>query len=165
MHNLILNGVIISRKDFGADEAPTIATKKGVWLPVVPRGDKPEFDPDIEVCESSFVIDETQVTEGWTIRNLTVDELAERKVQIKAEARRRILAVYPDWRQTNMLARGVELQDAWRQNGEWTVSEAAEADALQTAWNWIKSVRTASDELEIDPPYNYADDIHWPAQP
>lgn len=83
---------------------------------------------------------------------------------VKAEARRRILAVFPDWKQANMTARGVELQDIWRRTGSWTEQEQAEADALQAAWAWIKAVRSASDVLEAMSPIpgDYTDDKRWP---
>lgn len=84
---------------------------------------------------------------------------------VKSEARRRILAAFPDWKQANMTARGVELQDIWRRKGNWTVQEQAEADALQAAWDWIKSVRAASDAIEaLQPiPGDYAENKRWPA--
>ena len=97
--------------------------------------------------------------EGWTFDGTrfaapaapSAGERAERRVAaIKADARRRILDRYPDWRQANMTARGVELQDLWRRHGEWTDAEAAEAAALQAAWDWIKTVRRHSDALEAD---------------
>lgn len=85
-------------------------------------------------------------------------------IQIKNEARRRISEKFPEWKQTNMVARGVELQDIWRLNGVWTAQEQAEATALKSVWTWIKSVRTASDTLEamIPIPLNYENDVHWP---
>lgn len=83
-------------------------------------------------------------------------------VQIKAEARRRILAVFPDWKQTNMVARGVELVRIKAEGGAWSTGEAVEAAALDAAWAWIKSVRAASDALELDPPADFAADQHWP---
>ena len=162
-HALVLNGAVLQRKDFGADQAPALAANKGAWLPIVARGAQPDFDPDTEACEPSETIGETEITQGWTVRSLTPNELTGRKAEIKMEARRRILLVFPDWKQTNMVARGVELQDAWRQNGEWTAGEIAEAAALQTAWDWIKSVRAASDALELSLPADFGDDSHWPA--
>lgn len=83
-----------------------------------------------------------------------------RTARIKAEAARRIAARYPLWRQQNMTARGVELQDVWRRDGQWTVEEAAEAAALQAAWTWIKAVRAHSGALEADP--DAAIDDGWP---
>lgn len=82
---------------------------------------------------------------------------------LQEEARRRILARYPDWMQQNMTARGVELQDMWRRNGSWTMEEEAEATALQAAWDWIKAVRAASNAMEANPPADFRNDAHWPA--
>lgn len=67
---------------------------------------------------------------------------------MKAAARGVIIARFPEWRQANMVARGVELQDLWRRNGQWTPDEQAEAGQLQASWDWIKAVRARSDELE-----------------
>jgi hypothetical protein len=83
---------------------------------------------------------------------------------VKAEAQRRIYERYPEWKQANLLARGVELQDAWRVNGEWTAEEAADAQTCRDAWDWIKSVRDASDAIEATAPIprDYRSDQYWP---
>lgn len=85
---------------------------------------------------------------------------------IKAEASRRILARYPEWKQINMIARGVELQNQWRSAGKWTEEEAAEAAKLSAAWNWVKRVRAASDALESSgvTPSDYTRDDRWPGK-
>ena len=49
-----------------------------------------------------------------------------------------------------MLAASVILQDTWRRNGVWTEEEQAQADALNAAWDWIKSVRAHSNALEAE---------------
>lgn len=82
---------------------------------------------------------------------------------IKAEASRRILVKYPEWKQANMTARAVELQDLWRANGSWTAAETAEHTALLAAWAEVKAIRDASDTLEVNPPADPTDDAHWPA--
>ena len=166
-HALVLNGEVRKRHDFGEEAPPILSANKGAWLPLTLRGGMPEYDPETEACEPSETIGADAVTEGWAIRDLVeaelVERVAQRRVAIKVEARTRILAAYPDWKQTNMVARGVELQDAWRQNGEWTTGEQAEAAALQSAWTWIKAVRAASDALEISLPADFGADEHWPA--
>ena len=81
---------------------------------------------------------------------------------IKEEANRRILTRFPIWKQVNMTARGVELQDQWRANGTWTEQEAAEAAALKGAFAWVKAVRQASDALETTLPEDWTNDAHWP---
>jgi hypothetical protein len=84
--------------------------------------------------------------------------------RVKAEARRRILARFPEWKQANMTARGVELVNIRLAVGSWTENQAQEAAALSAAWDWIKGVRAASDALEaLDPiPADFADDGNWP---
>jgi hypothetical protein len=84
--------------------------------------------------------------------------------QVKAEARRRILARFPEWRQANMTAQGVELLNIRVAVGSWTQAQAQEAAALFAAWDWIKAVRAASDAIEaLEPiPADLADDGYWP---
>lgn len=89
-HALVLSGAIVARKDFGNDTAPTLAANKGAWLPIVPRGNKPDYDPDTEACEPSETTGENQITQGWTVRSLASDELTGRKSEIAREAERRI---------------------------------------------------------------------------
>lgn len=90
----------------------------------------------------------------WTVP--TDDELRARIVaQIKQAASDHILAVLPQWKQSNYLARDAELKEI--HNGrpgveprEWTQAEAAQYAVLRAAWDWIKTVRTASDVAESD---------------
>lgn len=83
---------------------------------------------------------------------------------VKNEARRRIVARYPEWKQANMTARGVELTLVLASGGQWSPGEQAEATALRAAWDWIKKARAASDALEaMSPiPQDYAADARWP---
>jgi hypothetical protein len=93
------------------------------------------------------------------------DPAAGDPASVKAEAARRILVRYPEWKQRNMTARGVELLSRRLVAGAWTEAEAAEATTLQAAWDWIKSVRAAADALEaLSPiPAGFADDSRWPS--
>lgn len=88
---------------------------------------------------------------------------ARRRLAVKAEARRRILARFPEWKQQNMTARGVELQDIWRRVGSWTAQEQADSEALTAAWAWINGIRDKSDALEamIPIPIDYTSDQYW----
>lgn len=81
---------------------------------------------------------------------------------VKAEAKRRILASYPEWKQANMTARGVELMRI-RMSRAWTADEQSEADALQAAWDWIKGIRTKSNALEAMRPIpaDFANEKWW----
>lgn len=92
-------------------------------------------------------------------------EAAERAVTpaaIKAEASRRILAIAPEWRQRNALARALQLQE--RLNAGWplTAEEQAEREALHALWAAVNAIRTRSDELEQTLPDDYTDDAQWP---
>ncbi|PIR00045.1 MAG: hypothetical protein COV66_08055 [Nitrospinae bacterium CG11_big_fil_rev_8_21_14_0_20_45_15] len=82
---------------------------------------------------------------------------------IKTEARRRILEKYPEWKQANLTARMVELNKIRASVGSWTAGEQMEVDAIQSAWDWVKSVRSASDALELILPVDYQDNSYWPA--
>lgn len=68
---------------------------------------------------------------------------------VKQEAGRRINAAWPEWKQRNITARGTELVRI-RLDRAWTAEEQTEADAVQAVWDWVKSVRAASDAIEAD---------------
>lgn len=94
------------------------------------------------------------------------DELALNAAQdpapVKAEAMRRILAIAPEWRQRNMIARSVELLHVGQEN--WTSEEQAEVTAMQAIWDQISAIRAASDTIEMmDPrPPDITADALWP---
>lgn len=69
--------------------------------------------------------------------------------QIKQTAAEHILAVLPQWKQSNYTARAVELAEI-RESREMTADESAQHQALHGAWAWVRSVRTASDLAEAD---------------
>ena len=83
---------------------------------------------------------------------------------IKTEAGLRILEKYPQWKQANMTARMVELNKIRASVGSWTAGEQIEVDVIQSAWDWVKSVRSASDALELTLPvdYNNNNNLYWP---
>lgn len=183
MHALVLNGAIIARKDFGADQAPSLAANKGQWLPIVPRGDKPDHDPDTEDCATSETIGETEITEGWTVRNLTSDELNARKVAIAREAERRIAAGKTlngvqfrtdDATMTRLRGLldafdadlvpegGVTYRTASGQSV--TYSSRAVVQTLYDAANLYRSaVLEASADLQEANPADFMDETHWPS--
>jgi hypothetical protein len=91
------------------------------------------------------------------------DAIVITKDMIKAEARRRILGKYPEWKQANMTARMVELNKIRASVGSWTAGEQIEVDVIQSAWDWVKSVRSASDALELTLPVDYNNNnLYWP---
>lgn len=94
---------------------------------------------------------------GWDIEDVpvTADD-------VKAEAYRRIVAVVPEYRQRNLIARATELLRKGVDN--WTADEQAEWDAGQAIWDQVKAIRAASDAIEAMDriPQDYAADKHWP---
>lgn len=69
---------------------------------------------------------------------------------IKAAASNLILNKYPQYKQANMTARGVELVFKLASGGKLDASEQDEVVALQTAFNEIKAIRSHSDLLESE---------------
>ena len=102
--------------------------------------------------------------EGWTIREVVTippgpgdlrwqDEKLVRasdETQIKTEASKRILALCPDWKQRNIIARMVELLPA-RLAGTLTAEQSEEVAAAEALWAKIKAIRAHSDALESSP--------------
>jgi len=81
--------------------------------------------------------------------------------QVKQEAARRILAIAPDYRQRNMLARTAELLRIGEAN--LTQSQRDEVLAIERVWETIQMIRVRSDAIEaMDPiPSDYAADKYW----
>lgn len=64
--------------------------------------------------------------------------------QINAEAYLRIVAIAPEYKQRNMLAKGLALLNKGKEN--WTPLEAAVVADLEATWATIDAIRAASDE-------------------
>lgn len=76
---------------------------------------------------------------------------AELVAAVKAEANRRILARFPEWKQRNATAHMVELiakQTLFE--GQLTPAEDDEFDAIEAAWGAVKAIRAASDAKEAE---------------
>ena len=129
-------------------------------------GDMPADWPDRDTWH--VATDDMQIGASWDGETYAMPP-PEPKAQpvpqdVKEEAGRRILYRFPDWKQRNMMARSIELQDIASER-PWTTEETAEVVAFRAAWAWIQSVRDASDTIEaIDPiPADFADNTYWPA--
>lgn len=83
---------------------------------------------------------------------------------VKDEAYRRIVSVFPEWKQRNMTMRAVELVDKKVRGEALTEDEQAEEALLNAAKDGIKAVRAASDTIEaMDPiPDDFNADERWP---
>jgi len=80
---------------------------------------------------------------------------------VKQEASRRILAIAPEYKQRNMLARSAELLRIGETN--WTQEQRDEVLAMELIWDTIKFIRAKSDEIEImNPiPQDYTNEKYW----
>lgn len=90
-------------------------------------------------------------TEAEAIELLTNPPLtgfkAEKITAIKSEAQTRIYAIVPAWKQTNLLARSIELRDI-KEERSWTAEEAAQDAAIKALWAAVKQIRLDSDTAE-----------------
>lgn len=145
--------------------------KGWTWLPFETEP-TPSFNARLESVIQNRTVNGQRVVESWTVERLA------RNVQtaaVKEEARLRILARFPDWKQANMLAREGELgrieaglmrnaQGARLDARALTEMESQELQAINQAWEWIKAVRACSDEIEaMNPiPDDFASNARWP---
>lgn len=113
------------------------------------------------------------INNQWMVKWVVVDKTEEEQIQyrenqvrnVKAEAKRRIISIAPEWKQRNMIARGLEFARKMIRDGPnaLTPEEEAEEAAMYALWTEVKRLRTVSDTLEAmdPPPEDYADNIHW----
>jgi hypothetical protein len=82
-------------------------------------------------------------------------------IDVQAQAYRRIVLFCPEWRQRNLTAQAVILQDKGRDN--WTAEELAAWNAGKAIWDVIAAIRAKSNEIEaMDPiPLDYTNDSYW----
>lgn len=164
LHALVRNGQLVEVRDVDPETVPQHKFDTDGGLMLRPYYDEglPDFTPAVENVIVETVITTESVTKTYTVERKPIEE---QKEAVKAEARRRILVTFPEWKQANMTARAVELQNLYRLNGSWSPQEQAEQDALQGAWDWIKAVRQFSNTIELmDPiPADFNDDEYWTA--
>jgi len=118
-------------------------------------------------------------------RNMTAEESAQRAADvlaaeaeilpgkisaIKGEASRRILEMYPAWKQANMNAEATSLHEIDLSGGELTPAQEQRRTELKNAWSVIAAIRTRSNELEVSlgemelvdiAGFNPSDPAHW----
>ena len=109
------------------------------------------------------------VTEKSAPAELAV--ISDREIEtVKAEAYRRIVAISPEYKQRNLLARGLELALKMIAGGTLTAGEQAEITAGRQIWARIKAIREHSDMIEVEIAAKNFDDlkkykaesIEWP---
>lgn len=77
----------------------------------------------------------------WVFSSKLFDEFKGRSIaEVNDQASDIITERLPIWKQNNMLARAIELQA----KSEWAQDETSEWNFLQSEWDWVKSIRAAS---------------------
>jgi hypothetical protein len=88
-------------------------------------------------------------TGSWLEPGNYVDILkAESLPLINSLAGKKILNRLPQWKQSNLSARAAELIVIDKAN--WTSEESEEFTAIQSEWNWVKSIRALSNNYYAD---------------
>ncbi|WP_413207689.1 hypothetical protein [Rhodospirillum sp. A1_3_36] len=83
------------------------------------------------------------------------------RASVKAEARNRILARYPEWKQRNMALLAATLTAKGEMN--WSSDEQTQWESIAVAWDAINAIRSRSNEIEaLDPlPSDLSNDELW----
>lgn len=162
LYALVRDGELIEIRDVEPDSVPQhkFDIDGGLLLRPYVEEPMPSFNARLENLNSSIVITPEQVTKTWSVTRI---DLEDQKAAVKDEAQRRITSAYPQWKQANMTARSIELQDILRVNGSWTEEEQAEYDLYKARWAWIKAVRECSNAIEaMDPiPSDFYLNDYW----
>ena len=139
---------------------------------VVPTDKPTHTDGELAVQTGGVVKVGNEWQWEWVVRPKTTGELATeaanlvqnvnaRIMSIKREASKRIIAIAPEWKQSNMLARAITLLRKGEAN--LTTAEALEVSKMDAVWAEIQRIRSVSDTLEAveRPLEDFADDRHW----
>lgn len=174
MHAHIINGAVVDYPYFlrgqdGGNPAraakrlyPEVSPLPGSWeqcspeqlaalhsVPVVETA-RPEVQPGESCAEGTLEYVDGQWRQALVVTAAPADAdlRAGLIAQIKQLARSHILAALPEWKQTNMAARAIELTRIQMSGAELSPTEAGELALLESAWAWVKAVRAASDAAE-----------------
>jgi hypothetical protein len=77
-----------------------------------------------------------------------VAQRAQLKVDVKTEANTRIVALYPEWKQINMLAEMSNLHTKGKAN--WNAADDARDVEVQAVWVEVGLIRTNSNTIEAE---------------
>lgn len=133
-----------------------------------PGSDISDLPPDVQadvnaVWTTEYIADWQAKVAAQDARD-KADGLEQRSKGVKAEAERRILKILPEYKQRNVIAKGLEMVLA---NGldlsKWPEAEQRRATTALAQWSEIEKIRAKSDELEaMEPiPPDYRNDKYW----
>jgi hypothetical protein len=88
---------------------------------------------------------------AFQVSTAEADFIAEQNVKdLKRKTEQAILTIAPEWKQRNLIARGLELTEILATSGTLTTEQLAESDAIKAIWGQIKAIRAASDVAEAN---------------
>jgi len=98
-----------------------------------------------------------QLETGDSITATPIDQLPVKPLdnitrihEIKRKASDAIVKIAPEWKQRNMIARGLELTNKIATGAALTSAEQAESDAIKAIWVQIEGIRAASNQAETN---------------
>ena len=146
---------------------PNVQTKAGYrWLAVQETA-RPDCVDGLERATFEYVLNGNAVEKQWTVSRLPI---ADQKAAVKSEAQRRIIALTGQTeliaciiKQSNANMRANELTDKRVSGGTLTAEEELEATALRNFATALKSIRAASNVIELmEPiPLDYCSNTYW----
>ena len=124
------------------------------WYPVK-YNTKPEYDSMTEELDHSISFGAKYATVSWSVvakQNLEeVSSIASRKIsEIKRECESIILSRYPEYKQRNMISRGMEILQKQIENKRYEMTEEDKRDHsnIKDSFDDINLLRQRSNDLE-----------------
>jgi len=93
----------------------------------------------------SYIYDVATIEDAKSEAQKTAEATASAVKAIKVKAGADIIALAPEWKQRNALARMLELVNKKVDGGTLTAEEDAEVAAVESLWATVKAIRAQSD--------------------
>ncbi len=148
----IENNTVAEYREFAPGDIPE--HKTFLWLPVEDL--LPEYNEFYEFLEGPAIeIHLDKIVFAYTV---IPKETAHLQYLVKKEAERRIIEVYPLWKQNNMLSDKITLLNKIR-----TAEEEQQLIDIDAGLAYINHIRQCSNVIETMTPIpeNYMSDTHW----
>lgn len=151
------DGVVLELRDIALEDVPE--HKRSLWRILVDN--IPVFSADTQsLVKAAPTITDVEVVLNYTVESRPIEEV---KSGVKEEAFRRIVSLYSEKDQLNMLINMIQLMETWRVTGKWTLEEELAATALQQGFTQIVGLVNKSKEISEmkDIPLDYKSDRNW----
>ena len=138
------------------------------WLPldvrdqIMPLRRRLKVETDLSDEDRAVIESEVAALMAQTI-DISLRPYGPNLDEVRNEARRRIEARFPEWRQSNLNSRATRLLAKRLAGVVLSDAEGTEFAQIEAVWDWIAAVRAASNSMEVEPPADFRDDRHWPS--